>query len=147
MIYKDKKWFLDNWNSIFNELLIKVIQFGYDKEEFLYDCDFKVGTSKYNEEMIKKGMRWFKLLDDYEPDVEYFEMDVEDRPKIELELLKEYEDMRIFRQSHPKKETEEAIKNRIKINMYNKRDIPISNYRQISNIDINIDIDKIKLIE
>jgi hypothetical protein len=29
------KWIIDNWNTIFNDLLEKVIQFGYDKNEFL----------------------------------------------------------------------------------------------------------------
>ena len=60
-----------------------------------------------------------------------------------IELLKEYEEMRIFRQKHPKKPTEIIIKNKTKINMYNKRDIPIENYKKISNIDVG----KIKLIE
>ena len=108
----------------------QVIQFGYDKEEFLSDCNYKIGNNKYNEEMIKKGMRWFKLLDDYEPDVEYFALEPEDRPIIELKLLIEYEEMIKFRKAHPKKETEETLKNRTKINMYNKKDIPITNYKK-----------------
>ena len=136
MIYKDKNWLLDNWNSIFNDLLAKVIQFGYDKEEFLSDCDFRIENNKYNEEMIKKGMRWFKLLDDYEPDVEYFSMDLKDRPEISKEILKEYEEMIKFRKAHPKKETEITIKNKTKINMYNKRKIPIENFKKISNTDV-----------
>ena len=144
MVYKDEKWLLDNWTSIFNDLLAKVIQFGYDKEEFLSDCNYKIDNNKYNEEMIKKGMRWFKLLDDYEPDVEYFSLEPEDRPQIQRELLIEYEEMIKFRKAHPKKETTETLKNKTKINMYNKKDIPINNYRKIIGNDCD---NKNKFIE
>ncbi len=34
MIYKNEKWIIDNWDNIFPDLLYKVIQFGYDKEQF-----------------------------------------------------------------------------------------------------------------
>ena len=44
--------------------------------------------------------------------------------------------MQDFRKKHPKKETETNIKNKIKLNIYNKKDIPINNYKKITNIDI-----------
>jgi hypothetical protein len=47
-----------------------------------------------------------------------------------------------FRKKHPKKQTEKNIKEKIKLNMYNKREIPIENYKQIENID-----KKVMLIE
>ena len=143
MIYKDEKWIIDNWETIFNELLEKVIHFGYDKEEFLLDCDYKIDNKKYNKQIIKNGMRWFKLLDESQPDVEYFELDPEDRPEIDEQTYQDYLDMREFRAKHPKKETETHIKNKTKINMYNKRDIPINNYKNLCQIDMS----KIKLIE
>lgn len=131
MVYKNEKWLLDNWNTIFNNLLEKVIKFGYDKDEFLKDCDFTIGNIKYNREMIKRSMRWYKLLDDYQPDIEYFELDIDERPQISAELQKEYEEMYKFRKKHPKKETEILFKNRIKINLYNKKSIPISTYKNL----------------
>jgi hypothetical protein len=133
MVYKNEKWLLDNWNTIFNNLLEKVIKFGYDKDEFLRDCDFTVENIKYNKEMIKKSMKWFKLLDDYQPDIEYFELDIDDRPKISEELQKEYEEMYQFRKKHPKKETENILKNRVKINLYNKKSIPINTFKNLIN--------------
>ncbi len=54
MIYKNEKWIIDNWQSdfshqpcftrdnIFPNLLDKVIQFGYDKEQFLADYNYKL---------------------------------------------------------------------------------------------------------
>lgn len=42
MIYKNEKWIIDNWDNIFPDLLDKVIQFGYDKEQFLADCDYRL---------------------------------------------------------------------------------------------------------
>ena len=143
MIYKDEKWIIDNWETIFNELLEKVIQFGYSKEEFLLDCDYKIGNKKYNKQIIKNGMRWFKLLDESKPDVDYFELEPEDRPEIDYKTYQDYLDMQEFRAKHPKKETETHIKNKTKINMYNKRDIPINNYKNLCQIDMS----KIKLIE
>jgi hypothetical protein len=131
MIYKNEKWFLDNWNNIFPELLEKVIQFGYDKEQFLLDCDYKSDGKKFNKKMIKNGMRWYKLLDNEEPDVEYFTLDPDDRPQIDEKTYQDYLEMQEFRAKHPKKETESNIKNKVKLNMYNKRDIPINNYKQI----------------
>jgi hypothetical protein len=143
MIYKDEKWIIDNWETIFNELLEKVIQFGYNKEEFLLDCDYKIGNKRYNKQVIKNGMRWFKLLDESQPDVEYFELDPEDRPEIDEKTYRDYLEMQEFRKKHPKKETEIHIKNKTKINIYNKRDIPINNYKNLCNVDMS----KIKLIE
>jgi hypothetical protein len=67
MIYRDEKWFLDNWDNIFPMLLEKVIQFGYDKEQFLRDCNYITEGKKFNKQMIKNAMRWYKLLDPEEP--------------------------------------------------------------------------------
>ena len=131
MIYKDEKWFLNNWDNIYPELLEKIIQFGYDKNDFMKDCGYKIGDTRYNKHMIKNGMRWYKLLDEDEPDVEYFELDPEDRPEIDEEIYQDYLEMYNFRKRHTKKQTELTIKNKIKLNMYNKRDISINNYKQI----------------
>ncbi len=131
MVYKNEKWFLDNWDNIFPELLEKVIQFGYDKEQFLSDCDFKKDGKKFNKQMIKNGIRWYKLLDINEPDVDYFTLEPENRPIIDEETYKDYVEMQEFRKKHPKKETEYNIKNKMKLNMYNKRQIPIHNYKKI----------------
>ena len=131
MIYKDEKWFLDNWDNIFPELLDKVIQFGYDKNDFLKDCGYKIASTKFNKQMIRNGMRWYKLLDLDESDIEYFELDPEDRPFIDEETYQDYLEMYNFRKSHPKRLTESHIKNKMKLNMYNKRDIPINNFKQI----------------
>ena len=131
MIYKDEKWFLDNWDNIFPELLDKVIQFGYDKNDFLKDCGYKIASTKFNKQMIRNGMRWYKLLDSDESDIEYFELDPEDRPFIDEETYQDYLEMYNFRKSHPKRLTESHIKNKMKLNMYNKRDIPINNFKQI----------------
>jgi hypothetical protein len=131
MIYKDEKWFLDNWENIYPILLEKVIHFGYDKNEFLKDCDYKIANTKFNKQMIRNGIRWYKLLDSDESDVEYFELDPEDRPEIDKETYQDYLEMYNFRKSHPKKETETNIKNKMKLNMYNKREIPINNFKQI----------------
>jgi hypothetical protein len=137
MIYKDEKWFLDNWDNIYNELLEKIIRFGYDKNDFLHDCGYKVGNIRFNKQMIKNGMRWYKLLDDDASDIEYFEMDVEDRPQINEETYNDYLEMYNFRKKHQKKQTEDDLRCKMKLNIYNKRDIPICNYKQISNIDMN----------
>ena len=42
-----------------------------------------------------------------------------------------------FRQKHPKKDTETNIKNKIKLNIYNIKDIPINNYKKTTNIDMS----------
>ena len=131
MIYRDEKWFLDNWDNIFPMLLEKVVQFGYDKEQFLRDCNYSTGGKKFNVQMIRNAMRWYKLLDNEEADIEYFELDEEDRPEIDEQTLNDYLEMQEFRKKHPKKTTESNIKNKMKLNIYNKREIPISNYRQI----------------
>ena len=131
MIYKDEKWFLDNWDSVYPDLLNKVIHFGYDKNDFLKDCGYKVENKKFNVQMIKNGMRWYKLLDDETPDIDYFELDPEDRPEIDEDTYNEYYEMYEFRKRHPKKDRESNIKNKIKLNMYNKREIPINNYKQV----------------
>ena len=138
MIYKEEKWFLDNWDNIFPELLEKVVQFGYDKNEFLSDCDYKLDGKRFNKQMIKNGMRWYKLLCGDEPDVEYFTLDEEERPEIDQETYNNYLEMYNFRKKHPKKETESNIKNKMKLNMYNKRDMIINNYKQIETDPKNI---------
>jgi hypothetical protein len=131
MIYKNEKWIIDNWDSVFPNLLDRVIQFGYDKEQFLADCNYRLDGKKFNKQMIKNGIRWYKLLSDDEPDVDYFQLDPEDRPEIDDDTYNDYVEMQKFRKSHPKKETETHIKNKIKLNMYNKREIPIENFKQI----------------
>ena len=141
MIYKNEKWFLDNWDNIFPELLEKIIQFGYDKNEFLEECGYRIGDIRFNKQMIKNGIRWYKLLDTNAPDLEYFELEPEDRPEINEDIYNDYLEMYNFRQRHPKKEAETNIKNKMKLNIYNKREIPIDNYKKITNIDMS------KLIE
>jgi hypothetical protein len=118
-------------DNIFIDLLNKVIQFGYDKEQFLADCDYKLDGKKFNKQMIKNGIRWYKLLNDDEPDVDYFTLEPDDRPEIDNDTYNDYLEMQKFRKSHPKKETELHIKNKVKLNIYNKREIPIQNYKQI----------------
>ena len=135
MIYKDEKWFLDNWNNIFSMLLEKVIQFGYDKEQFLRDCNYMTDGKKFNKQMIKNAMRWYKLLDTDAPDIEYFELDEDDRPQIDEQTYNDYLEMQKFRKKHPKKETEINIKNKMKLNIYNKREIPINNWKQIEDFE------------
>ena len=142
MVYKDEKWFLDNWENIYPLLLEQIIQFGYDKNDFLKDCGYKVGDIRYNKQMIKNGLRWYKLLDGDEADIEYFELDPDERPQIDQETYNDYLEMYNFRKKHPKKQTEKNIKEKIKLNMYNKREIPIENYKQIENFD-----KKVMLIE
>jgi hypothetical protein len=142
MVYKDEKWFLDNWENIYPLLLEQIIQFGYDKNDFLKDCGYKVGDIRYNKQMIKNGLRWYKLLDGDEADIEYFELEPDERPQIDQETYNDYLEMYNFRKKHPKKQTEKNIKEKIKLNMYNKREIPIENYKQIENID-----KKVMLIE
>ena len=137
MIYKNEKWIIDNWDSVFPDLLNKVIQFGYDKEQFLADCNYKLDGKKYNKQMIKNGIRWYKLLSGDEPDVDYFTLDPEDRPEIDDDTYNDYVEMQEFRKKHPKKETESNIKNKVKLNMYNKREIPIENYKRIEFEDKN----------
>ena len=144
MIYKKEKWFLDNWDNIFPNLLEKVIQFGYDKNEFLSDCNYKIGERRFNKQMIKNGLRWYKLLDNDESDIEYFALDPEDRPNIDDETYQDYLEMHEFRKRHPKIETEQVVKNKVKLNMYNKRDIPINNFKQIESANTN---NKVQLIE
>ena len=129
MIYKDEKWFLDNWDNIYPILLDKVIQFGYDKEQFLRDCDYTSDGRKFNKQMIKNAMRWYKLLDIDAPDIEYFELDEDNRPSIDEETYNDYLEMQEFRKKHPQKSTEINIRNKIKLNIYNKREIPINNWR------------------
>jgi hypothetical protein len=131
MVYKDEKWLLENWDTIYPELLSKVIQFGYDKNEFLKDCGYRIGDTRYNQQMIKNGLRWYKLLDDETPDVDYFELEPDDRPEIDETTYNEYYEMYQFRQRHPRKDREPNIKNKMKLNMYNKREIPINNFKQI----------------
>ena len=143
MIYKNEKWIIDNWDTIFPVLLEKVVQFGYDKNEFLKDCDYKLDGKKFNKQMIKNGMRWYKLLYGEEPDVEYFELDENDRPEIDEETYNDYLEMQEFRKKHPKKETELNLKNKMKMNIYNKRELPIENYKKIANINL----EKFKKIE
>ncbi len=137
MIYKNEKWIIDNWDNIFPDLLDKVIQFGYDKEQFLADCNYKFDGKKFNRQMIKNGIRWYKLLSEDKPDVDYFLLDPEDRPEIDNDTYNDYVEMQEFRKKHPQKETELNIKNKVKLNIYNKREIPIENYKQISNIDMS----------
>ena len=138
MIYKDEKWFLDNWDNIYPVLLEQIIQFGYDKNDFLKDCGYKVGDIRYNKQMIKNGLRWYKLLDGDEDDIEYFELEPSDRPQIDDETYQSYLDMYNFRKKHPKKLTEKNIKEKIKLNMYNKREVPITNYKQIEDLSKKI---------
>jgi len=131
MVYKNEKWIIDNWDTVFPELLEKVIQFGYDKNEFLKDCDYRTGGKRFNIQMIKNGLRWYKLLDDNAPDIEYFRLDEEDRPPIDESTYADYLEMHEFRKKHPKKETKTHIKNKVKLNIYNKRDMPIDNFKQL----------------
>jgi chromosome segregation ATPase len=56
MKYKDEKWILDNWNTVYNELLNQITKFGYDKEQFMEECNEK-GKLK-GIDIIKNGMRW-----------------------------------------------------------------------------------------
>jgi hypothetical protein len=131
MIYKNEKWIIDNWDNIFPDLLDKVVQFGYDKEQFLADCNYKLNGKTYNKQMIKNGIRWYKLLSEDEPDIDYFTLDPEDRPEIDDDTYNDYVEMQEFRKKHPKKVTEFNIKNKVKLNMYNKREIPIDNFKKI----------------
>jgi hypothetical protein len=85
--------------------------------------------------MIKNGLRWYKLLDGDESDIEYFELDPDERPEIDEETYNDYLEMYNFRKKHPKKQTETNIKNKIKLNMYNKREIPIENYKKIEDLN------------
>lgn len=39
--------------------------------------------------------------------------------------------MQEFRKKHPRKSTESNIKNKMKLNIYNKREIPINNWKAI----------------
>ncbi len=50
--------------------------------------------------MIKNGLRWYKLLDDDSPDVDYFELEPDDRPEIDETTYNEYYEMYQFRQRH-----------------------------------------------
>ena len=84
--------------------------------------------------MIKNGLRWYKLLDGDEDDVEYFQLDPDDRPEIDQETYNDYVEMYNFRKKHTKKQTEKHIKEKIKLNMYNKREIPIENYKKIEDM-------------
>ena len=93
MIYKNEKWFLDNWDNIFPVLLEKVIQFGYDKNEFLLDCDYKSDGKNLINNQIKNGIRWYKLLDESEPDTDYFILDEESRPQIDEFQYNDYLEM------------------------------------------------------
>lgn len=76
-------------------------------------------------------MKWYKLLDDETPDIDYFELDEDDRPEIDEQTYNEYLEMFEFRKRHPRIERESSIKNKMKLNMYNKREIPINNFKQI----------------
>ena len=105
------------------------------------DCGYKIGNIRYNKQTIKNGMRWFKLLDGDNEDVEYFETEPDERPIIDKETFQDYLEMYNFRKRHDKKQTESNIKNKIKINMYNKKYIPIDNYKQV------IDNNEKKLID
>jgi hypothetical protein len=78
------------WDNIFPDLLDKVIQFGYDKNEFLSDCGFCVGGKRFNKQMIKNGLRWYKLLDSDESDIEYFTLDPDDRPELDDSTYNDY---------------------------------------------------------
>ena len=77
-------------DNIFPELLEKVIRFGYDKNEFLSDCAYCVGGKRFNKQMIKNGMRWYRLLSGDEPDVEYFTLDPDDRPVLDDDIYNDY---------------------------------------------------------
>ena len=55
-------------------------------------------------------------------------MDPDDRPEIDETTYNEYYEMYQFRQRHPRKDREPNIKNKMKLNMYNKREIPINNF-------------------
>ena len=92
--------------------------------------------------MIKNGLRWYKLLDSDESDIEYFTLDPDDRPELDDDTYNDYVEMQEFRKKHPKKETESNIKNKMKLNMYNKRDMIVDNYKLIET-----DPKKILLIE
>ena len=81
--------------------------------------------------MIRNAMRWYKLLDTNAPDIEYFELDKEDRPEIDDKTYNDYLEMQEFRKKHPQKQTESNVKNKLKLYIYNKREIPISNWKQI----------------
>ena len=142
MIYKNEKWIIDNWDTIFPELLEKVVQFGYDKEQFLSDCNYQMDGKKFNRQMIRNGMRWYKLLSEEEPDVEYFNLDEDDRPNIDDSTYQDYLEMQEFRKKHPKKQLESYVKNKMKLNIYNKREVPIENYKKIT-----CDLNKINQIE
>ncbi len=145
MIYKDEKWFLDNWDNIYPILLEKIIQFGYNKNDFLKECTYKVNDIHFNKQMIKNGMRWYKLFDEDCPDVEYFETAPDERPQIDQQTYNDYLEMYNFRKRHPRKTTELNIKNKIKLNMYNKRNIPIDNFKQLEDITKKSSIDEITL--
>jgi len=69
-------------------------------------------------------------------------LEPEDRPEIDDETYQEYFEMHEFRKKHPKKETEFHIKNKVKLNIYNKRDISIENFKQLED-----SIKKMLLIE
>jgi hypothetical protein len=101
-----------------------------------------VGGKRFNKQMIKNGLRWYKLLDSDESDIEYFTLDPDDRPELDDDTYNDYVEMQEFRKKHPKKETESNIKNKMKLNMYNKRDMIVDNYKLIET-----DPKKILLIE
>jgi hypothetical protein len=49
--------------------------------------------------MTRNVMRWYKLLDTNVPDIEYFELDKEDRTEIDDETYNDYLEMQEFRKN------------------------------------------------
>lgn len=56
------------------------------------DCDYKFEGKKLNKQMIN-DMIWYKLLSDDEHNVEYYELDENDRPEIYEETYNDYLEM------------------------------------------------------
>jgi hypothetical protein len=114
--------------------LDKVVLFGYNKKQFLHDCNYNIDGKRFNKQMIHNAMRWYKLLDNEETYIKYFELDEEDKPEIDEQTYNDYLEMLEFRKNILKNLPSSLLKtkqNKMKFNIYNKREIPINNCFQL----------------
>ena len=109
-----------NYNNIYL-VLYRLIEFGYIKEEELYKLHLEGKVNVI--EIINNGMRWIKLMDNFEE--EYSDNDSNDS---------KLKNMEKFKKKHNKEDVDKNIKNKLKNLFYNNKEKVIDNYNNL-NID------------
>jgi hypothetical protein len=109
MKFDGKKWILESFDPIYNDLIDKLLEFGYINEEKSKEMYENKQLKENSFNLIKERMRWLRLLDNYADDLEYSENE-------------ETIDMKQFRKKHDKENAEKKVKEKVKKILYNNKE-------------------------